>query len=244
MKKFIILLLVVLSIIVIFGINNVKEENKQNIEIPKKEEHSNLYIEGLSVEDVITYFDEIVLGAEFINSGNPYKVQKWTTPIYYVIKGNYTIEDMNTFDNFIDWLNNVDGFPGIYEASDEDSANLVINFCSNKEMINILGNNFYNTDGGVTFWYNNNSIYKAVICYRTDISQEIRNSVILEELYNGLGPINDTKLREDSIIYSEFSTPQSLTSIDELLLKLLYNEKIKVGMVKNDYENIIRELYY
>ena len=36
-----------------------------------KPEHSSLYIEGLSVEDVITYFNEVCLDAEFVNSGDP-----------------------------------------------------------------------------------------------------------------------------------------------------------------------------
>jgi hypothetical protein len=29
--------------------------------------------------------------------------------------------------------------------------------------------------------------------------------VILEEVYNGLGPVQDTALRPDSLIYSDFS---------------------------------------
>ena len=56
-------------------------------------EHSQLYIPGLSVEDVIRYFNEVCLDSEFVNSGDPSKVQKWTAPIKDRLDGNYTAED-------------------------------------------------------------------------------------------------------------------------------------------------------
>jgi hypothetical protein len=111
-------------------------------------------------------------------------------------------------------------------------------------MIDLMGENYYGMDGAVTFWYLYDEIYDAIICYRTDLDQYLRNSVILEEIYNGLGPIQDTSLRSDSIIYSEFSQPQELTDIDELLLKLLYHPDILPGMNAQQCEQVIRALYY
>ena len=79
---------------------------------------------------------------------------------------------------------------------------------------------------GGTFWYNGaDEIYEAIIGYRTEVDQYIRNSVILEEIYNGLGPVQDTDLREDSIIYAGYSEPQELTQADELILRLFYAPK-------------------
>ena len=234
-------ILILLFIITIGCSNSKKGETEEEI---IKKEHSDLYIEGLSVDYVILYFNEVVLGAEYINSGDPYKIQKWQTPIYYLIEGTYTDEDIKTLKRFTEWLNTIDNFPGIYEADNESKVNLFIHFCSEEKMVNLLGTNFTNMDAGVTFWYTDDIINREIICYRTDLSQEVRNSAIIEEIYNGLGPINDTKLREDSIIYSEFSTPQNLTKVDEIILKLLYNPKIKPGMTSEEYEKIIRELYY
>ena len=134
--------------------------------------------------------------------------------------------------------------PGIYETTDPLGANLSINFCTQKEMISRMGDWAYGLDGAVTFWYDNNHIYDATICVRTDLDQHLRNSVILEELYNGLGPIQDTFLRPDSIIYSEFSEPQELTRIDELILELLYHPEMECGMNAAQCEEVIRNLYY
>lgn len=212
--------------------------------IPTKPLHSEFYIDGVSVSDVIVYFNEVCLAAEFVNSGDPSRLQKWTSPIYYKLNGEFTQEDYDTLTSFVYLLNTISGFPGIYESQDPLMTNLPIYFCTQDEMISVLGDNFQNMDGGVTFWYTDDMIHTGTICFRTDLDQYLRNSVILEEIYNGLGPVQDTDLRPDSIIYSEFSQPQCLTEIDILLLRLLYHPQMLPGMDAEECEAVIRSLYY
>lgn len=236
----------------VFGENVLSAEQTAGIKVEPKEveraetsEHSEYYIPGVSVEDVVRYFNEVSLDAEFVNSGDPTKLQRWETPIKYICTGEATNEDKEVMESLMEWLNTVEGFPGIYEAESETDANLHIYFCEEKEYLSKMGDNYQGTDGGVTFWYNGaNQIYDGIIGYRTDIAQEIRNSVILEEIYNGLGPVNDTQLREDSLIYSGYSTPQSLTDIDELIIKLLYHPQMQCGMDAAACEEVIRKIYY
>ena len=217
-------------------------------EVPAESEtlppHSDLFIPGISVEDVILAFNEVCLDAEYSHSGDPSLLQKWISPISFYIYGQPTREDLETLQNFTQWLNTVEGFPGIYQTQEASEANLRIHFCDQEEMISLMGEDFYGMDGAVTFWYMDDVIYDAIICYRTDINQHLRNSVILEEIYNGLGPIQDTDLRTDSIIYAGFSEPQELTAMDELLLKLLYHPMITCGMSAADCASVIRQLYY
>lgn len=212
--------------------------------VPTEPAHSQLYIPGVPVEDVILYFNEVCLDGEFINSGNASLVQKWTAPIYYSLEGDYTDADLAVLNDFGQWLNHVEGFPGFYPAENIMSVNLNIHFCSQQDIVTLLGPNLENMDGGVTFWYDFNKIYNAIICCRRDIDQHLRNSVLLEEIYNGLGPIQDTSLRPDSIIYQEFSQPQSLTAVDELIIRLLYHPDILPGMDASQCEQVIRTLYY
>ena len=244
MKKGIILIItfLIVGVIIASSIFVLSLISKQEPIVEDK--HSKFYIPGVSVEDVILYFNEIAFGAEFILSGDPYRIQKWNEPIYYMINGDLTREDYLTLLKFNNWLNTIEGFPGIYETKDVTQANLNIHFCSQQSMLEIMGNQFNGLDGAVTFWYTNDVINEAVICYRTDLNQYLRNSVILEEIYNGLGLIQDTSLREDSIIYSGFSQPQELTKIDELLLRILYSKEIKTGMNAKECEEVIRQLYY
>lgn len=204
-----------------------------------------MYIQGVAVEDVITYFNEVCLDGEYINSGDPSYVQKWTEPIRYWVDGEYTPEDLEVLDAVSNWLNHLDGFPGFSPAEDAGDKNLLICFCTEQEMVDLLGPNLWNADGGVTFWYNgNNEIYDAIVCCRRDIEQIVRNSVIIEEIYNGMGPVQDTALRPDSIIYCEYTFPQWMTEVDELILQLLYHPEIKTGMNAEQCEQVIRKLYY
>lgn len=203
-------------------------------------------IPGVSTEDMIGYFNEVCLDAEFENAGDSSLLQRWAEPIYYVLHGTPTDADLEIFHRFCDELNSIYGFPGIFPAREDmpQLTNLNIHFCTEAEMLDILGENFVGCDGGVTFWYNGiNEINDAVICYRTDIDQEVRNSVILEEIYNGLGPVQDTWLRQESLIYAGYSTPQWMTNIDKVILQLLYHPDLACGMHADACAQVIRELY-
>ena len=113
-------------------------------------EHSPLYIPGVEVEDVIRYFNEVCLDAEFVNSGDASLLQKWDAPIRYTIHGTPSEEDRIVLINFVNWLNTVEGFPGMEETQDTSLTNLRIYFCSQEALINHLGDNFVGMDGGVT----------------------------------------------------------------------------------------------
>lgn len=206
--------------------------------------HSRFYIPGVEVEEVIDAFNEVVLAAEFVNGGDPSVLQKWEQPIVYGLNGAPTQEDLAVLGGFCGWLNSIEGFPGIRQSVGLEEVNLRIHFCEEPELRLIMGENFFGVDGAVTFWYDYNVIYDAVICYRSDIDQYTRNSVILEEIYNGLGPVQDSDLRTDSIIYSGYSVPQSLTPMDELILRLLYHPDMRCGMNARECEAVIRTLYY
>ncbi|MBQ8259427.1 MAG: DUF2927 domain-containing protein [Clostridia bacterium] len=210
-----------------------------------EEIHSNLYDPDLSVEDAIRFFAEVCLDAEYVHSGDPSFLQKWTIPIYYSIAGTPTEKDKEVIDETARTLNSIEGFPGMYPSSDINPINMQIYFCPESDFAPLTGYQSNGNDGFVTFWYNGfNEIYSSVICVRNDIDQELRNSVIMEEIYNGLGPIQDTKLREDSIIFSGFSAPQAMTNTDLLILRLLYHPKLVCGMNADECARIISQLYY
>ena len=206
--------------------------------------HSDLYLDGLSVDAAFLSFEEVCLDAEIVNGGDPAKLQRWAEPLLFRVYGAPTQEDLAQLDRFCQWLNTVEGFPGIREAGPEEAPNLDIHFCGSQEMAERLGDWTWGCDGGVTFWYLEDEIWSATVCIRTDISQEVRNSVILEELYNGLGPVQDTDLREDSIIWSGYSFPQWLTQEDMLILRLLYHPSLAPGMDREACAEAIRGIYY
>lgn len=206
--------------------------------------HSELYIPDVDVEDVITYFAEVCLDSEITHAGNPKVVQKWACPIEYEIYGSPTEEDIRVLEEFCDRLNKIEGFPGISESPHRTRGNMKIYFCPQSEIPERMGDDFYNMDGAVTYWYEENQIYDCTICVRSDVNQHLRNSVLQEEVYNSLGSVQDTILRPDSLIYQYYAEPQEMTEVDELIVKLLYHPDMKCGMDAEQCAEVIRRLYY
>lgn len=210
--------------------------------------HSAFYLEGYTAQQVITYFAEVVLDVEYsTGTGNVQLVQKWTQPLRYVIFGEATQTDRERLERLFARLNEIEGFPGIAPNGENELATFSLGFYDrtafNRHFSSVVQGE--EADGAVEYWYFNetNQIYDARIGYRTDVDQYTRNSVLLEEVINGLG-ITDTNLRPDSITYQGFSQTQELSDMDWLILRLLYHPDIKCGMNLEQCKAVIEALYY
>lgn len=215
---------------------------------PTEPEHSEFYIPGVSTEDIITYFNEVVLSMEYTTGdGDVTLVQKWKRPIRYRIEGTPTEEDMAVLQALFAQLNAIEGFPGLEDAQQTPPEDLTISFLD-MESFNLAFSDIVHgeiADGAVQFWYytDTNEIHTGRIGYRTDISQQIRNSVILEEIINCLG-FNDTVMREDSIVYQYSSDNTQPSPIDWVLLRLMYHPDIQCGMNAQQCRAVLEKLYY
>lgn len=209
--------------------------------------HSGLYNENYTVEEIIYFFNEIVLNTEYpANETDSVLLTKWKTPIYYAIQGDHYSSDEAILENLFSQLNQIEGFPGIYEAESIYTSNLDIYFCTYDEFYDSFGEmiNYEPSDGAVTYWYNDNyEITYEKIGYMNYLEEPIRTSVMLEEIINGLGT-SDTLIRTDSIVYQYGSEVTSLSDVDMIILRLLYNPLMKCGMNAEQCEKVIRQLYY
>jgi len=219
-------------------------------EIPEEIEptHSSLYLPEYTPQQIIEYFEEIVLRMEYSDGeGNTALVQKWNIPICYRIYGSPTEEDLEVLEEFFVQLNEIPGFPGIYAASDDEAENLNISFLNEEDFYSVFSTflNGAEAYGAVQFWYgtDTNDIYTANIGYRTDIDQITRTSILFEEIVNMLGT-SDTELRTDSIVYQYSNDNLALSDVDWVILKLLYNPAIQCGMDYDSCSAVIQELYY
>lgn len=213
-----------------------------------EDKHSAFYLEEYSVEDVLKYFNEVVLNTEYsTGTGDSTLVQRWDVAIRYRILGDFTEEDVEILEQLFSELNKVEGFPGVCETTENEEPNLYIHF-EGREAFNDRFMAFLNSeyaDGAARYWYytETNDIYEGTIGYWKNMDEEIRKSVLLEEVVNCLG-IGDSLLREDSIVYQYSNDATTLTEMDWLIIRLLYNPRIRCGMDAVECERIIRELYY
>lgn len=210
--------------------------------------HTELYLPDVPCEDMVNYFGEVVLNIEYTDGvGDASLVQKWVTPIHYRITGTPTDADLAVLEELFTQLNQIPGFPGIYASSGEEIEDLTISFLDEENFVLAFGSVVQGetADGAMQFWYYNdtNNIYSGRIGYRTDISQELRNSVLLEEIVNVLG-ITDTVLRSDSIVYQYSSEALQLSPVDWVILKLLYDPAMECGMDADACRTVLQQLYY
>lgn len=210
--------------------------------------HSELYLSQCSLEELLLYFEEVVLHMEYTDgTGNPGLVQKWMAPMHYRMYGSPSDADLEVLNGLFKQLNSISGFPGIFPAEDGGPENVRIYFQDPGEFREMFSEAINHEDafGAAQFWYYtaSNELHTAQIGYRTDIDQSIRNSVLAEEIINILG-ISDTVLRQDSIVYQYSDDNRVLSEVDLLILKLLYHPMIQCGMDAEACAAVIRELYF
>ncbi len=210
--------------------------------------HSPLYLPEYTAEQIMIYFEEIVLHMEYPDgTGNPALVQKWIEPIRYRVTGKPTEEDMTVLTDCITQLNTIESFPGIYPAAEGEFENVTLHFLDPDEFRLRFSEIVQGEDafGATQFWYytETNDIYTANIGYRTDLDQAVRSSIIIEEIVNMLG-VSDSELREDSIVYQHSNENLALSDVDWVILKLLYDPAVQCGMNSDQCNAIIDQLYY
>ena len=215
---------------------------------PPAPSHSELYLPECSQQQMQEYFEEVVLHMEYSDgTGVTSLVQKWLEPLCYRIYGSPTREDIAVLEALFTQLNEIPGFPGIFEASDDTPENLTIHFMDADDFRVAFADCVNGEDayGATQFWYYTatNEIYTANVGYRTDLDQLTRTSILLEEIINMLG-ISDTVLRTDSIVYQYSNDNTALSDVDWVIVKLLYNSAIECGMNADDCSAILQELYY
>lgn len=210
--------------------------------------HSPLLLESCTLEDLLTYWDEVVLQMEYSHgTGDPSLVQKWRSPIRCRVYGEPTEEDLAVLEELFAQLNGIDGFPGIRYAAEDELENLTVSFLEPERFTEEFSDAVDGEDawGATQFWYytDENELYEGRIGIRTDIPQADRSSIIREEVINTLG-ISDTLLRTDSIVYQYSNENHTPSEVDLLLLKLLYHPAMECGMNREQCHRVLAELYY
>jgi hypothetical protein len=83
---------------------------------------------------------------------------------------------------------------------------------------------------------------EAYIGIATDVTtQKYRNHLILEEVTQALGLMNDSPKYADSIFQIEWTETQSLSDIDTALIRMLYCDELKPGMGMDEVRQILSE---
>ena len=87
-------------------------------------------------------------------------------------------------------------------------------------------------------------LYSATICIRQDANEQLRNHLLREELTQSMGLPADSSNYTDSIFQQDpFYKPTEYSAIDKEVIKLLYNQKMRPGMTRNEVETTFSDSY-
>ena len=198
---------------------------------------------GITSQDVIDYYCEVGMTSEY-NGPRRALVRKWTEPIMVTLEGDIESADMDLMERLFDYLNSINGFPGISFTSDDFESNFIIRILPEEQYQEYARPrvNGDATDGYSTIWYNEGIINKAEIGISADLERMNKNHVILEEIVQSLGLQNDSYSYPDSLFYQDYNTPQWPSDLDCLLVEFLYHPLVTPGIGKDEVISLSQSL--
>ena len=204
------------------------------------EESGGITYEGYTAQQVKDHFITCALGAEYGDS-TPV-VKKWTEPLYYAYAGTPMEGDVEYLESFMAALNGIEGFPGIYPAG-EHTPNLTIHFVDDEAAME-AATGHTNLNGYASIWWYNGSyqIYQGDVYYLGTTPDYERKSVLIEELYQVMGILNDTYSYPESLIYQYYTEADWPCALDWAIMQLLYHPDIRSGMSEDQCVEVIDKL--
>ena len=215
----------------------------------------------LYTADEIAYFKEIAFGIDpdiEKDALDPDMVQdilerrassgdgvwKWSDgEIGYYVTGNPTASDLAGVEFIIsrlDALIPMVRFRALELSEAEVDVALLIAFQrENDDLVERVVVSSWMTIGGLGFVGGDNFVIERVIVIiNSDQPEERRRRVIVEEITQAMGLVNDSRWYPDSRFYQGGSARYGLADIDEALIRLLYDPRIESGMTIEDLERM------
>lgn len=198
-------------------------------------------------ERVVDYFKEIALGFEFGNSSQI--TRRWEGNMKIFIGGQTSPELLAETNKIINEINDLSTTEfQIESTSDTLQSNFYIYFGSGDSFAVIfpLLSNVVVSNWGLfdIFWDGSNKLFRGymyVDIFRANLTEQ--KHLLREELTQSLGLAKDSYLYSESIFQQSFSTKTTeYAPIDRDLVRLLYHPRMKVGLNRNEVDNVLRDI--
>jgi hypothetical protein len=185
----------------------------------------------LDYVQILDYFEEIALKREYSDGSFDGVVCRWQEPIRVSVNGSYTQDDYDWLLAHINYLNSLGCLPAISITAEAD-ANFHVFFTELEHLLDVIPGYVEGNWGFISInWDSSGQVYLANMGIASDVTnQKQRNHLILEEFTQGLGLLNDGYEYPDSIFQAEWTETQSISALDEWMIRLLYSPSIEAGM--------------
>jgi len=206
-----------------------------------------------STEELIDGFMKTVFGLEYRSwSWQPYLVKKYTGPVRFYVHNMAARDRRPTVYRFIEQIGaGIRGLSTIIVPTPEE-ANFHVYVVDRGQYRDVVRRHIYKDPTAdvpgrclVRVVSDRRGISQSAAVIVSDEGDFLFRRCLVEELLQGLGPMND----DDSLVHSVFndrSRHSRFTTFDRLLLNMLYHPRIQPGMSPAQVEpllpGIVREI--
>ena len=183
-------------------------------------------------------------GSEY---GNAHNLARWEQPLRVYVGGKPTQADLRKVDEFLLELTTyVSNLPNVTRVSRESDANVVIWYVPLAKMGDYVDNYRDGNWGFVSYWFNGRlQMTRMEIAIATDVTdQKARNHLLMEEMLGGMGVGNDHYVYSDSILYQPWTTTQSLSAVDWLMMNMVYHPDVYTNMTWDAFYRVTSARIY
>lgn len=205
-----------------------------------------------SVDEITAYFETIVFGSEFGNIAiKKDVVSRWSGEVGISIQGRATDDLAGMASVHLKTLSKITGirFRQVKSTDQVQAINLI--FLKRSEMGAINGPGIdpkvveiLAMSGGCYYMAFNKPperIVKAIVVVNIERPREFTNSCLLEELTQVMGLHNDSNLLRPSI-FSDSDHLTRLSRSDEILVRTLYDPRLRPGTRKGKAMRQVRDI--
>lgn len=189
---------------------------------------------------VIRGFEKVVFGAEYTGafSDSSY-VKKFTGPARVVVENRAATDRSAAVRAFVRQVGRSIQGLDIAMAGRGDAGNFTVHVVDRKSYAEtvrrIYGNPFMETPGNciVRTLYGRDGITRSDAVLVSDEGDALFRRCLVEELLQGLGPLNDNSEAPDSV-FNDTSRLTSFTPYDRLILNMLYDARLRPGLSQRE----------
>ena len=193
--------------------------------------------ETFTIDELIYGFEKTVFGLEYRSwSWRPYQVKKFTKPVRFYVHNLARKNRRPTVDRFIGEMGRRIDHISTEIVSSPEAANFEVFVVDRDQYEPVVRKDIYKDQRAkvpgrclVRVVSGSNGIKRSAAVIVSDEGEFLFKRCLVEELLQGLGPMNDDSHLTHSV-FNDSSRHSRFTIFDQIILNMLYDPRIQPGM--------------
>jgi len=202
--------------------------------------------DSFTTEELLSGFEKTVFGLEYRSwSWRPYQVKKFMRPVQFYIHSLSSRDRTPTVHRFIREIGNRVGGLTTAIAADPSNANFEVYVVDRAQYEQVVKRDIYKSDRArvpgrclVRVVSGRNGIKRSAAVIVSDEGEFLFKRCLVEELLQGLGPMNDDEALVHSV-FNDSSRHSRFTVFDQIIMNMLYDPRIRPGMSRRQTQDIL-----